>query len=231
MKVRILHLAQGARQARGITVIIDVFRAFTLEAYLFDQGAEKIYTVAEKETAYDLKKAHPEYILIGERDGKILPGFDYGNSPSAVKGIDFSGKTFVHTTSNGTQGIANAVNADEILTGSLVNAKATADYIFSRSAEDVSLVCMGWKGRDTEEDILCAQYLKSLLEGNPMKDIAEKANDLRYTEGKKFFDPAQQDAFPQADFAMCVKPDLFDFVIVNQNENGLSTDRRKDLHA
>lgn len=231
MNVRILHLAEGARQARGITVIIDVFRAFTLEAYLFDQGAEKIYTVADEKTAYRLKEEHPEYILIGERHGKILPGFDYGNSPSSVRGMDFTGRTFVHTTSNGTQGIANAVGADEILTGSLVNASATARYISARHPEEVSLVCMGWEGRDTEEDVLCAEYLKSLLEEKPMKDIVKRADDLRYTEGKKFFDPAQQDAFPQGDFAMCVKPDIFDFVIVNQKENGLSTDRRKDLHA
>lgn len=231
MQIRILHLARGAREARGITVVIDVFRAFTLEAYLFDQGAEKIYTVADEATAYRLKREHPEYILIGERHGKILPGFDYGNSPSSVQGMDFSGKTFVHTTSNGTQGIANASGADEILTGSLVNAKATAQYILAQHPEEVSLVCMGWEGRDTEEDVLCAQYLKSLLEGKPMTDIVKKADDLRYTEGKKFFDPARQDAFPQADFAMCVKPDLFDFVIVNQKVDGLSIDRRKDLHA
>ena len=231
MNIRILHMAEGASEARGITVIIDVFRAFTLEAYLFDQGAEKIYAVGSKEKAYQLKKEHPEYILIGERHGKILPGFDYGNSPSALKDRDFSGRIFVHTTSNGTQGIANAVHADQILTGSLVNAKTTAEYILSRHPAEVSLVCMGWEGKDTEEDVLCAEYLKSLLEEKPMKDIAGKADDLRYTEGKKFFDPSQQDAFPQADFAMCVKPDIFDFVIETTRENGIAVNRRKDFHA
>lgn len=231
MNIRILHLAEGARQAKGITVIIDVFRAFTLEAYLFDQGAEKIYAVGDQNTAYRLKKEHPDYILIGERHGKILAGFDYGNSPSAVRNMDFRGRVFVHTTSNGTQGIANAEEADEILTGSLVNASVTAQYILSQHPEEVSLVCMGWEGKDTEEDILCAQYLKSLLEGNPMQDIAQKADDLRYSEGKKFFDPSQQDAFPQGDFAMCVSVNLFDFVIETEYENGIAVNRRKDFHA
>ena len=68
-------------------------------------------------------------ILIGERHGKILPGFDYGNSPSQIENIDFSKKTILHTTSAGTQGISNAKNAKEILTGSLVNARAIAQYI------------------------------------------------------------------------------------------------------
>ena len=43
--------------------------------------------------------------------------------------LDLKEKTIIHTTSAGTQGIANAINAEEILTGSLVNAKAIAEYI------------------------------------------------------------------------------------------------------
>ena len=31
MEIQILELIEGARAARGLTVIIDVFRAFTLE--------------------------------------------------------------------------------------------------------------------------------------------------------------------------------------------------------
>ena len=74
--------------------------------------------------AYNYKKKDNNFILIGERNGIILPGFDYGNSPSQIENIDFSGKTVIHTTSCGTQGIAGAINAKEIITGSLVNAKA-----------------------------------------------------------------------------------------------------------
>lgn len=222
MNIDILHEEQGAASAQGVTVIIDVFRAFTLEAYLFHNGVEKIYATGEKETAYALKKEHPEYILIGERHGKILPGFDYGNSPSAIEHLDMHGKTAVHTTSNGTQGIKDAVHASAILTGALVNARATADYIESMNPKHVSLVCMGWEGKDTEEDQLCADYLKSLLEHQPMKDIDKKASDLRYSEGKKFFDPSQQDVFPQADFNLCIARNIFDFAIQAEKENNLT---------
>ena len=122
-------MVEGAKQATGLTVIIDVFRAFTVEAYLMNNGADKIIPVGDSEIAYKYKKEDPNIILVGERHGKIMPGFDYGNSPSQIENIDFSGKTIVHTTSAGTQGIANASNADVILTGSLVNAKAIANYI------------------------------------------------------------------------------------------------------
>jgi len=213
MNIEILQLIDGAKKARGLTVVIDVFRAFTVEAYAMAAGAERILPVGSVEDAYALKAAHPEYLLMGERGGKKCPGFDFGNSPSQIVTADLSGKTLVHTTSAGTQGIANAVHADEILTGSLVNAAATAEYIRSRNPENVSLVCMGLEGKlPTEEDTLCAQYIRALLLGqNP--DISAEMYDLRNTSGAKFFDPAQQEAFPQPDFDMCLQLNRFNFAL------------------
>ena len=127
MNIRILHLIEGAKEARGLTVVIDVFRAFSMEAYCLANGANAIIPVGATEIAYRLKERNPDYILAGERHGKILPGFDTGNSPSQLSLLDVSGKTVVHTTSAGTQGIANAVHAEQILGGSLVNARATAE--------------------------------------------------------------------------------------------------------
>lgn len=86
-----------------------------------------------------------------------------GNSPSQNRSINVNGKTVVHTTSAGTQGIANAIHADEILGGSFVNARATAEYILNSGAYDVSLVCMGLEAlAPTEEDTLCALYQRSV---------------------------------------------------------------------
>ena len=91
MNVRILQLIEGAKMARGLTVIIDVFRAFSLEAYLFAQGAEKIIPVGDESLARRLKAENPEFILAGERNGKILPGFDTGNAPSELWRLDIKG--------------------------------------------------------------------------------------------------------------------------------------------
>lgn len=213
MNIEILQLIEGARSARGLTVVIDVFRAFTVESYAMAAGAEKILPVGSIDLAYALKAEHPEYLLMGERGGKKCPGFDFGNSPSQLRGVDLKGRILVHTTSAGTQGIANAVHADEILAGSLVNAAATARYILDRDPENVSLVCMGLEGREpTEEDTLCAEYIRALLRGEK-PDIAAEMNDLRNTSGAKFFDPAQQEAFPQPDFDMCIQRDKFDFAL------------------
>ena len=227
MNVRILQLVDGAKEAVGLTVVIDVFRAFSLEAYLFDMGADKIIPVGDLELARKIKKECPTAILAGERHGKILPGFDTGNSPSELSALDIKGKTVVHTTSAGTQGIANAVRADEILGCSLVNAKATAKYILKSGAENVSLVCMGLEAKEpTEEDTLCARYIKSIIE-NTNIDMASEIEGLKLTSGAKFFDKSQNDVFPEDDFAMCTALDKFDFVMkLDKNDGGLPYMRR-----
>ena len=219
MEIEILHMIEGAKKAKGITVIIDVFRAFSVEAYFLASGVREIIPVGDVNLAYKLKEENPGFILAGERKGKILPGFDVGNSPADVIKLDCAGKTVVHTTSAGTQGIANASGADEILGASLVNAKATAEYIKTKKPENVSLVCMGLEARSqTEEDTLCALYIKSLLEGTDI-DLRTEVEDLKYTSGAKFFDKTQNDVFPEEDFYLCTQVDKFNF-IVKMTENG-----------
>ena len=118
MDIRILQLIKGAREAKGLTVIIDVFRAFSTACYVFGNGARRIIPVGDFDTARELKKQNPTFFLIGERGGERPPDFDYGNSPTEIKHVDFTGRTVIQTTSAGTQGIANAWQAKEIITGS-----------------------------------------------------------------------------------------------------------------
>lgn len=188
MNIKILHGVEGAKEATGIAVIIDVFRAFTVEAYLINNGAEKLIAVGDMQIAYDYKAQNNDCILIGERKGKILPGFDYGNSPSQIQNVDFSGKTVIHTTSNGTQGIANAKNAEE-----------------------VSLVAMGSRTH-TEEDNLCAYYIRSVLENTEI-DLEKEIENVKEKSGAKFFDKDQQEVFPKEDFYLSTEIDKFNFIL------------------
>lgn len=231
MDVRVLELVDGAREARGLTVVIDVFRAFTLECYLFAQGAKAIYPIGSVEEARALKAAHPDWVCFGERGGWQVEGFDYGNSPSQVAGVDLTGRTCIHTTSAGTQGIVNATGADEIVTGSLANARAVATYIRRRDPREVSIVAMGTSGvTSADEDVLCARYIEALLKGQGDDfDVAAKAAALRDGAGAKFFDP-EQPQYPAADFPYCVDCDRFDFVIrVGKDADGRLVNTRLDL--
>ncbi len=214
MQIKILHLIEGAKQAEGLTVIIDVFRAFSLECYLYDMGVKEIRPVGTVEDAFQLNKQLTDSILVGERHGKKCEGFDYGNSPSSIAAEDVRGKCIIHTTSAGTQGIINATKASEIITGSLVNAKAVAEYISEKHPEIVSLVCMGNGGiRLAFEDELCAEYIKSILEGTEFENLHNRVEELRNNGGQHFFDNNRQDIFPEEDFWMCIKYNQFPFVI------------------
>jgi 2-phosphosulfolactate phosphatase len=213
MKINILHLVEGAKRARGIAVIIDVFRAFSLACYLFGRGVEKIIPVAEKDKAFALKERYPGFVLIGERNNQMIPGFDFGNSPFQTRGYDFRGKTVVHTTSAGTQGIVNADHAEEIITGSFVNAKAIVRFIRARNPAVVSLVCMGYSSLyPTEEDTLCAEYIRNELNGKPF-DYQNALEIIRTTSGKRFYDPANQSFSPREDLLYCLHLNYFDFVL------------------
>jgi 2-phosphosulfolactate phosphatase len=213
MDISILHLIDGAREAKGLTVIIDVFRAFSLECYLYAQGAELIIPIGNIDQALALKKANPEFILIGEREEKKIEGFDFGNSPWQIQNINFSKKTIIHTTSAGTQGIVQAKNATEIVAGSFVNAEAIIKYIRTMNPEFVSLVCMGYSARTlTEEDSFCAQYISDRL-NNRNSDFPAMIEVIRQTSGKRFFDPEKKEYCPSEDFNLCLQLNRFNFII------------------
>lgn len=232
MDIRILHMVEGARAATGLTVVIDVFRAMTVETFLMRNHAARIIPVGDVQIAFDYKAKHPDTVLCGERKGIIIDGFDYGNSPSQLEGADLTGKTVVHTTSAGTQGIANAIHADEIIAGSLVSARAIAEYIRRKNPESVSLVCMGLMAiKQTEEDNLCAEYIKSLLEGRPLPDLQERIEGLKTTSGAKFFDPARQHIYPERDFLLCTQVNSCPFILrlKKDTEEGLDYMERVDV--
>lgn len=213
MKVDILQLVKGAREARGLTIVIDVFRAFSSACYVAGKGADQIISVGGVETAFRLQAEHPDYLLMGERNGRMVDGFDFGNSPFQLESFDFTGKTVVQTTSAGTQGLVNAVHAEKILTGSFVNADAIVNYIRSQSPSQVSLVCMGYSARHPiEEDTLCAEYIRLKLQGKT-PDYSEMTETIRLSSGKRFFVAGHQDFAPSTDFYLCLDLNRFDFIL------------------
>ncbi|MCK4321946.1 2-phosphosulfolactate phosphatase [candidate division WOR-3 bacterium] len=213
MEIKIYELIKGARKATGLTVIIDVFRAFSTSCYIYNNGAERIIPVGDLKLAYKLKRENPHFLFFGERGGKKLKGFDFGNSPSQIEGLNFNGKTIIQTTSSGTKGLIGAKDADEIIAGSFINAGAIVKYIKSKNPELVSLVAMGLNGKvSADEDILCTKYIENALLDKP-NNFEEIINHLRATpELQKFFD-SRKDWFPEKDFKMCLTLNRFNFLL------------------
>lgn len=220
MRIERLSLISGAERARGLTVIIDVFRAFTTAAYVMANGAERIIPVGSLEEAFEMKRLHPDWVLMGERGGRRVEGFDHGNSPFEVRDVDFTGRTVIQTTGAGTQGIVNARGAKEILLGSFVTAGAIVKHIRRTRPEAVSLVAMGSRGvKLNEEDELCASYIEDILMGK-RPDLEEIRRRIRGApSGAKFFDPAQPQ-FHEEDFHMALELDRFDFILRVARDDG-----------
>lgn len=225
MKINILFGIDGAKEARGITVIIDVFRAASTASYILNKGAKYIIPVPTAEEAFILKKENPEFILMGEEKGYKIEGFDFGNSPFEVIEAILKDKVVVFRTTQGTQGIVSAINASEILFGSFPYAQAIVDYINHKKPEIVSLVVMG----DSGEDEIFAHFLKNRLEGESPK-IEKAVEEIRVGAGaKRFLDPHLLE-FPTADFDLCLAADIFNFVPIVANQNGRQIIIKKSLN-
>src|SRR5262249_56234563 len=113
MAVHRLRLLSGAREARGLAVVIDVFRAFSTAAYAFDRGASEVVLVGSVEDAFALRRRWPDALIIGEVDGRRVDGFDFGNSTSAIARADLRGRRLIQRTSACTQAVLAAKNADD----------------------------------------------------------------------------------------------------------------------
>lgn len=230
MKVNIFQLIEGARSAKGLTVIIDVFRAFSTACYAIHSGVEKIIPVGEIQKAYSIREKIPHSILVGERNEQKPEGFDFGNSPTQIiKAGSLFGKTMIHTTSSGTQGIVHAKNADEVISGSFVNAGAIIRYIKSKNPDFISLVCMGYACQyPTQEDTFCAEYIKNKLEGRAT-DFPGMVKILKSGDGARFFDPDKQSWSPESDFYHCLDINRFNFVLKVEKDGSLHYLRKIDI--
>ncbi len=216
MKIEVIKSLNDASRATDLAVVIDVFRAFTTEAYLFANGAEKIIPVLGLEEAYKLKSENPDYILIGERGGLKPEGFDFGNSPTEIFDVDFSGKTIIHTTSNGTKGLLNTSNASDVLMGSFVIANSIIEYIKKHNPENVYLISTAPDEESDNEDVLLAYYIQDILNGKEVDETAIKAK-LATTSAHVFL--LTEAGVPQSDIDLCLDFNRFNFVIKKVIQN------------
>lgn len=217
MKIIRGSLYNGALAARGVAVIIDVFRAFTCAPLLFSMGVEKLFLIATPEQAFALKEKDRDLILVGEVSGIPIKGFDFGNSPSEIlrKGPTFfKGRTVLQRTSSGVQGALLALDvADEVLLGSYALAKPTAQYLLAKKPETVSLVAMGWELKEiAPEDEWCARYFSHLL-GNGPYDHNEALREIVFHKTTQRFLRSDKAYFPPEDPLICLQRDVYDFAL------------------
>ena len=141
-------------------VVVDILRATSCMTTAFAHGIERIKPFAKLDDCLAMKGSG--YFTAGERDGKKIEGFDFGNSPFEYMHESLKGKRIAFTTTNGTQAIARSEGAPEILIGSFLNLSALAEYL-SGSPYNILIVCAAWKGKVNLEDTLFAGALVGKL--------------------------------------------------------------------
>ena len=139
--------------SKSIVVVIDVLRATSSMCVAFEYGAEKIIPVAEIEEARQYRKKG--FVIAAERNGEMIDGFDFGNSPFDFMGDAVKGKSIAITTTNGTQAIQVSKNAKQVVIGSFLNLDVLCDWL-KRQEGNVICLCSGWKNRFNLEDTLLA---------------------------------------------------------------------------
>ena len=166
----------------SIVVVIDILRATSSIVYGIDNGARAIIPVAQVEDC--LNYADKGFLLAAERNGEVVEGYDFGNSPFSYTADKVAGKTVVLTTTNGTKALHLAKKAHQVVIGSFLNLQSLCEWIKLQD-RNVLLLCAGWKDQFNLEDTLFAgavvQQLRSSFE---LYDDASVAAEDLYTLAK-----------------------------------------------
>lgn len=201
MRLRVDLLPHG--NYPDVVVIVDVLRATTTAVAYLERGADSLLFTDTPDLALALR---PEgetspYLLGGERGGLPIPGFDFGNSPVEAAAQNFTGKTVIMNTTNGT-GAAHvaAQTGKHILLAALVNAHAAARRAKATATEEIAIVCAGTDDRVGLEDVyaagVLAEYMLAMGEfslddgarialtvrrnsGNPLEALSSSAHGAR----------------------------------------------------
>ncbi|WUH95263.1 2-phosphosulfolactate phosphatase [Streptomyces sp. NBC_00433] len=216
MDARFLGIPELA-EAPSVAVVVDVMRAFTVAAWCFAQGAEKIVLAESLDEALALKARHPGWAAL--KDGPPAPGFDAVNSPGLLRSADLGGRTVVQKTTSGTVGALAVKEASLVLCAGFVVAEATARLLRARGSDSVTFVVTGEDGR-ADEDLACAQYIAR----RTTEPATDAADFLRRARGSRaaaeLATGVRRGAHPD-DVALCLELDRFPFAMVAAAEDSL----------
>ncbi len=163
------HVAKDVPEiSPDVAVVIDVLRATTTISWALKNGADSIQVFADLELLKEsaIKWKADERLMLGERGGKKIDGFDLGNSPLSVTKKVVNGKRLFMSTTNGTKSLKKVQSAKHLFAMGLPNRMAVAEKIISLQSENVLILGSGWEGSYSLEDSLAAGALASYLKIN-----------------------------------------------------------------
>lgn len=216
METRFAGIAELA-EIPSVAVVVDVMRAFTVAAWAFARGAEKIVLAESLDDALALTARHPEWVAL--KDGPPAPGFALVNSPGLLRSADLGGRTVVQKTTAGTVGALAVKDASLVLCAGFVVAEATAQLLRARGSGSVTFVVTGEDGR-ADEDLACAQYIAGRATGAGTDAAGFLRRAAASRAATELAEGVRQGVHPD-DIALCLEVDRFPFAMVAALEDSL----------
>ncbi|RAL23982.1 hypothetical protein DL240_07480 [Lujinxingia litoralis] len=208
-----IAIFQGHRPPLGpaqVRIVIDTIRAFTHTQVAFERGARQILLVASIDQARQQARAHPDWLLAGERDAIKPPDFDLGNSPALTARADLQGRTLVLTTSNGVQAVAHAAHDFKglLLVTGLANAgstlKSTRHYLDALNLPNPRVQILA-SHPEGDEDLATAQWIHARQANLPHPDDEEAIRRVwECRAAQKFADPTRPEYLSE-DIPFCAR--------------------------
>lgn len=147
----------------SVVIVIDLLRASSTICQALASGATCVMPFLEIDDARRAAAEHDRATIVlgGERHGRIIDGFDLGNSPLEYSPVAVAGRPLLFTTTNGTRALHHARLARRTLVGCALNRQAIADAV--AAAPRVDILCAGTDGAITDEDIYAAGAIADSL--------------------------------------------------------------------
>lgn len=172
----------------GTVVLVDVLRSCTLAPILFDNGLSRLTITSSAKLA---RMNHSEHLLIGEREGFPLEGFNYGCSPSELSQIDLKGQRAIMVSENAPRALETMGKPKRVLLASLYNVTAVAKRILDLASTSTTLICSGFNGAEDLDDALTAGFLAARLKSLTPETSLEGAGNFCVSLLRAFPDPLE----------------------------------------
>ena len=206
---------EGARSARGLAVVIDVLRSFTVSAYALAGGARECRLVTTTEEARALAARIPDALICAEENGLPVEGIAISNSPTKIRDTNLTNRILVQRSTAGTP-VAAAVRAGvDIFAASLVVARATVQACLLRNPSVLTLIASA----DFPEDHACARFMEAIIKGD-QPDLERWLQPLKDSERYASVRNGHWPGFPPTDLELALEPDRFSFAMPATRQRG-----------
>jgi 2-phosphosulfolactate phosphatase len=160
-------------------VVIDVLRSSTTIAVALSNGAREIIPVESIENAVKISGSLFGDVTLrgGERNGKMIQGFNLGNSPLEYTEATVKGKSIIFCTTNGSVAMYKSRFAQNLAIGSFVNISTVIEFI-KEIQSDFLVICAGKANTVSNfslEDTVCAGMIIHKL--SALKEIKLELTD------------------------------------------------------